>query len=170
MIRTASLPSKIARRSAEPNNPAGDSVSPLTKINLPSMLPNVLLNRDVFQVTLNLLLPNLLLRTVSNNIAQHNLKSVEKILDALEHSNIVTNNVNLIFPAGTTALLNLEMKQLKLSGSVLLTMIASTKSKKSKTLRLALSQSVQLLSLIHISEPTRPLYISYAVFCLKKKK
>eukprot|EP00831_Metopus_contortus_P008278 TRINITY_DN13183_c0_g1_i2.p1 TRINITY_DN13183_c0_g1~~TRINITY_DN13183_c0_g1_i2.p1 ORF type:complete len:166 (-),score=50.50 TRINITY_DN13183_c0_g1_i2:70-567(-) len=29
---------------------------------------------------------------------------------------------------------------------------------------------VQELSLIHISEPTRPLYISYAVFCLKKKK
>eukprot|EP00831_Metopus_contortus_P067674 TRINITY_DN60404_c0_g1_i1.p1 TRINITY_DN60404_c0_g1~~TRINITY_DN60404_c0_g1_i1.p1 ORF type:complete len:172 (-),score=32.02 TRINITY_DN60404_c0_g1_i1:47-562(-) len=28
----------------------------------------------------------------------------------------------------------------------------------------------QKLSLIHISEPTRPLYISYAVFCLKKKK
>ncbi len=26
-----------------------------------------------------------------------------------------------------------------------------------------------VLSLIHISEPTRPLYISYAVFCLKKK-
>eukprot|EP00831_Metopus_contortus_P056132 TRINITY_DN47791_c0_g1_i1.p3 TRINITY_DN47791_c0_g1~~TRINITY_DN47791_c0_g1_i1.p3 ORF type:complete len:137 (+),score=39.35 TRINITY_DN47791_c0_g1_i1:221-631(+) len=25
------------------------------------------------------------------------------------------------------------------------------------------------LSLIHIYEPTRPLYISYAVFCLKKK-
>ena len=24
-----------------------------------------------------------------------------------------------------------------------------------------------VLSLIHISEPTRPLYISYAVFCLK---
>eukprot|EP00831_Metopus_contortus_P025639 TRINITY_DN22037_c0_g1_i1.p1 TRINITY_DN22037_c0_g1~~TRINITY_DN22037_c0_g1_i1.p1 ORF type:complete len:344 (-),score=59.84 TRINITY_DN22037_c0_g1_i1:13-1044(-) len=29
---------------------------------------------------------------------------------------------------------------------------------------------IQKLSLIHISEPTRPLYISYAVFCLKKKK
>eukprot|EP00831_Metopus_contortus_P012685 TRINITY_DN15106_c0_g1_i3.p1 TRINITY_DN15106_c0_g1~~TRINITY_DN15106_c0_g1_i3.p1 ORF type:complete len:152 (+),score=6.09 TRINITY_DN15106_c0_g1_i3:124-579(+) len=29
---------------------------------------------------------------------------------------------------------------------------------------------VDTLSLIHISEPTRPLYISYAVFCLKKKK
>eukprot|EP00831_Metopus_contortus_P036122 TRINITY_DN28656_c0_g1_i1.p2 TRINITY_DN28656_c0_g1~~TRINITY_DN28656_c0_g1_i1.p2 ORF type:complete len:106 (-),score=18.58 TRINITY_DN28656_c0_g1_i1:76-393(-) len=29
---------------------------------------------------------------------------------------------------------------------------------------------VKVLSLIHISEPTRPLYISYAVFCLKKKK
>ena len=27
-----------------------------------------------------------------------------------------------------------------------------------------------LLSLIHISEPTRPERISYAVFCLKKKK
>ena len=26
------------------------------------------------------------------------------------------------------------------------------------------------LSLIHISEPTRPLYISYAVFCLKKDR
>eukprot|EP00831_Metopus_contortus_P077865 TRINITY_DN7411_c0_g1_i2.p1 TRINITY_DN7411_c0_g1~~TRINITY_DN7411_c0_g1_i2.p1 ORF type:complete len:114 (-),score=38.26 TRINITY_DN7411_c0_g1_i2:91-432(-) len=33
-------------------------------------------------------------------------------------------------------------------------------------------QSIEdyILSLIHISEPTRPLYISYAVFCLKKKK
>eukprot|EP00831_Metopus_contortus_P022384 TRINITY_DN2022_c0_g1_i6.p1 TRINITY_DN2022_c0_g1~~TRINITY_DN2022_c0_g1_i6.p1 ORF type:complete len:113 (-),score=12.21 TRINITY_DN2022_c0_g1_i6:55-393(-) len=29
---------------------------------------------------------------------------------------------------------------------------------------------IRQLSLIHISEPTRPLYISYAVFCLKKKK
>eukprot|EP00831_Metopus_contortus_P061318 TRINITY_DN53160_c0_g1_i1.p2 TRINITY_DN53160_c0_g1~~TRINITY_DN53160_c0_g1_i1.p2 ORF type:complete len:116 (-),score=15.31 TRINITY_DN53160_c0_g1_i1:71-418(-) len=29
---------------------------------------------------------------------------------------------------------------------------------------------ISFLSLIHISEPTRPLYISYAVFCLKKKK
>eukprot|EP00831_Metopus_contortus_P020767 TRINITY_DN19190_c0_g1_i1.p2 TRINITY_DN19190_c0_g1~~TRINITY_DN19190_c0_g1_i1.p2 ORF type:complete len:102 (-),score=19.69 TRINITY_DN19190_c0_g1_i1:35-340(-) len=29
---------------------------------------------------------------------------------------------------------------------------------------------IENLSLIHISEPTRPLYISYAVFCLKKKK
>ena len=32
------------------------------------------------------------------------------------------------------------------------------------------SQITQLLSLIHISEPTRLLSISYAVFCLKKKK
>ena len=29
---------------------------------------------------------------------------------------------------------------------------------------------VVILSLIHIPEPTRPLSISYAVFCLKKKK
>ena len=28
----------------------------------------------------------------------------------------------------------------------------------------------QVLSLIHISEPTRQAEISYAVFCLKKKK
>eukprot|EP00831_Metopus_contortus_P004676 TRINITY_DN11738_c0_g1_i3.p2 TRINITY_DN11738_c0_g1~~TRINITY_DN11738_c0_g1_i3.p2 ORF type:complete len:142 (+),score=27.29 TRINITY_DN11738_c0_g1_i3:397-822(+) len=34
----------------------------------------------------------------------------------------------------------------------------------------ALTLTYLLLSLIHISEPTRPLYISYAVFCLKKKK
>eukprot|EP00826_Nyctotherus_ovalis_P016478 TRINITY_DN14769_c0_g1_i1.p1 TRINITY_DN14769_c0_g1~~TRINITY_DN14769_c0_g1_i1.p1 ORF type:complete len:264 (-),score=40.15 TRINITY_DN14769_c0_g1_i1:2-733(-) len=34
----------------------------------------------------------------------------------------------------------------------------------------ALQALPKQLSLIHISEPTRPLYISYAVFCLKKKK
>ena len=33
-----------------------------------------------------------------------------------------------------------------------------------------LIQQVQNLSLIHISEPTRRRGISYAVFCLKKKK
>ena len=32
------------------------------------------------------------------------------------------------------------------------------------------TRGIYRLSLIHISEPTRPLYISYAVFCLKKKK
>src|SRR5678816_3418006 len=32
------------------------------------------------------------------------------------------------------------------------------------------AQEFQNLSLIHISEPTRLLSISYAVFCLKKKK
>eukprot|EP00658_Telonema_sp_P-2_P035684 TRINITY_DN25911_c0_g1_i2.p1 TRINITY_DN25911_c0_g1~~TRINITY_DN25911_c0_g1_i2.p1 ORF type:complete len:113 (+),score=33.37 TRINITY_DN25911_c0_g1_i2:176-514(+) len=32
------------------------------------------------------------------------------------------------------------------------------------------NSSVSSLSLIHISEPTRLLSISYAVFCLKKKK
>ena len=35
--------------------------------------------------------------------------------------------------------------------------------------RISVGRSEQELSLIHISEPTRPLYISYAVFCLKKK-
>ena len=32
------------------------------------------------------------------------------------------------------------------------------------------TKTVHELSLIHISEPTRPERISYAVFCLKKKK
>src|SRR5678816_4813194 len=32
------------------------------------------------------------------------------------------------------------------------------------------THTLYLLSLIHISEPTRLLSISYAVFCLKKKK
>src|SRR5674536_371965 len=36
--------------------------------------------------------------------------------------------------------------------------------------RSAIIQSLYDLSLIHISEPTRLLSISYAVFCLKKKK
>src|SRR5674536_385579 len=35
---------------------------------------------------------------------------------------------------------------------------------------LAVLYAAQDLSLIHISEPTRLLSISYAVFCLKKKK
>ncbi|CZS11807.1 reactivating factor for ethanolamine ammonia lyase [Clostridioides difficile] len=33
-----------------------------------------------------------------------------------------------------------------------------------------LGQAIYALSLIHISEPTRQAEISYAVFCLKKKK
>ncbi len=33
-----------------------------------------------------------------------------------------------------------------------------------------LADTPVVLSLIHISEPTRPLYISDAVVCLKKKK
>eukprot|EP00658_Telonema_sp_P-2_P073964 TRINITY_DN63117_c0_g1_i1.p1 TRINITY_DN63117_c0_g1~~TRINITY_DN63117_c0_g1_i1.p1 ORF type:complete len:100 (-),score=28.48 TRINITY_DN63117_c0_g1_i1:59-358(-) len=32
------------------------------------------------------------------------------------------------------------------------------------------AEALEYLSLIHISEPTRLLSISYAVFCLKKKK
>src|SRR5678815_5731060 len=39
-----------------------------------------------------------------------------------------------------------------------------------KSRRLTLSGATPTLSLIHISEPTRLLSISYAVFCLKKKK
>mgnify|MGYP002805800152 CR=1 FL=1 len=51
------------------------------------------------------------------------------------------------------------------------------KSKEARSLRTKLKQVESDdfryisfdLTLIHISEPTRPLYISYAVFCLKKQ-
>ena len=33
-----------------------------------------------------------------------------------------------------------------------------------------INETIEKLSLIHISEPTRQAEISYAVFCLKKKK
>ena len=39
-----------------------------------------------------------------------------------------------------------------------------------KILEIPPAQTIQDLSLIHISEPTRLLSISYAVFCLKKTK
>ena len=44
-----------------------------------------------------------------------------------------------------------------------------TTTKKQPTALQRAAQAVDL-SLIHISEPTRLLSISYAVFCLKKKK
>ena len=56
---------------------------------------------------------------------------------------------------------------------------ATTKSEKrinvkaktsGEVVKIGAVQGQYVLSLIHISEPTRPLYISYAVFCLKKKK
>ena len=39
-----------------------------------------------------------------------------------------------------------------------------------KAMHICMHLHVHMLSLIHISEPTRPERISYAVFCLKKKK
>ena len=47
-------------------------------------------------------------------------------------------------------------------------LIATGPAGSGKTL-LACQEAVRMLSLIHISEPTRPEPISYAVFCLKKK-
>ena len=41
---------------------------------------------------------------------------------------------------------------------------------RSAAVRLERREIFSVLSLIHISEPTRLLSISYAVFCLKKKK
>ena len=98
MIKTVFLLLKTARRSVEPNNLAGLSAFLLTKINPPLMSLSVQLKMDVFQVKkpLNLLLPNLVHRTASNNTALHNLKTVEKILDALEHFKTVISNANLI--------------------------------------------------------------------------
>eukprot|EP00826_Nyctotherus_ovalis_P016133 TRINITY_DN14649_c0_g1_i3.p1 TRINITY_DN14649_c0_g1~~TRINITY_DN14649_c0_g1_i3.p1 ORF type:complete len:113 (+),score=22.72 TRINITY_DN14649_c0_g1_i3:153-491(+) len=73
----------------------------------------------------------------------------------------------------------LEVKELKFEASSnrqIKSNISFTTSKSAATIGLeAKSQdknsgAIKELSLIHISEPTRPLYISYAVFCLKKKK
>eukprot|EP00658_Telonema_sp_P-2_P035192 TRINITY_DN25634_c0_g1_i1.p1 TRINITY_DN25634_c0_g1~~TRINITY_DN25634_c0_g1_i1.p1 ORF type:complete len:106 (-),score=25.51 TRINITY_DN25634_c0_g1_i1:29-346(-) len=47
---------------------------------------------------------------------------------------------------------------------------ASSPTSGTFTVGVARSSAAVLLSLIHISEPTRLLSISYAVFCLKKKK
>ena len=47
---------------------------------------------------------------------------------------------------------------------------ASVSLTKHLKLKIPLLSSAMDLSLIHISEPTRLLSISYAVFCLKKKK
>eukprot|EP00831_Metopus_contortus_P020565 TRINITY_DN19067_c0_g2_i1.p1 TRINITY_DN19067_c0_g2~~TRINITY_DN19067_c0_g2_i1.p1 ORF type:complete len:208 (-),score=44.66 TRINITY_DN19067_c0_g2_i1:57-680(-) len=48
--------------------------------------------------------------------------------------------------------------------------VRELKGKKFDLLQKLFKLKEKTLSLIHISEPTRPLYISYAVFCLKKKK
>ena len=52
---------------------------------------------------------------------------------------------------------------------VVMSMIFSFNSDRFPTIPLGGFTTHWYLSLIHISEPTRPLYISYAVFCLKKK-
>src|SRR5678810_1400321 len=69
----------------------------------------------------------------------------------------IGNDLHMDYSAiGQTTHLAARMEQLATPGSILLT---------ATTLRL-----VEGLSLIHISEPTRQAEISYAVFCLKKKK
>ncbi len=44
------------------------------------------------------------------------------------------------------------------------------KGTRKKAIKMAVETIIADLYIIHISEPTKPLYISYAVFCLKKKK
>src|SRR5665213_4119895 len=71
------------------------------------------------------------------------------------------------------AWIDLCLKKLKRSGSIYL--MTSTQAMPNLDLYLRkratiLSRIVWHLSLIHISEPTRQAEISYAVFCLKKKK
>ena len=52
----------------------------------------------------------------------------------------------------------------------LLTDILKTFSEQPLTFSKTDNNTIEILSLIHISEPTRLRRISYAVFCLKKKK
>eukprot|EP00831_Metopus_contortus_P053566 TRINITY_DN45002_c0_g1_i1.p1 TRINITY_DN45002_c0_g1~~TRINITY_DN45002_c0_g1_i1.p1 ORF type:complete len:157 (+),score=32.63 TRINITY_DN45002_c0_g1_i1:154-624(+) len=62
------------------------------------------------------------------------------------------------------------IETLKLNSTLERLVLSSKKKRDVKVLIDSRVHFVQCLSLIHISEPTRPLYISYAVFCLKKKK
>ena len=69
--------------------------------------------------------------------------------------------------------LRLTQPQLALAANVGVRFIVELEAGKStlrleNILRVLQALGGVLLSLIHISEPTRPLYISYAVFCLKK--
>ena len=64
-----------------------------------------------------------------------------------------------------------EAKDFVTRGDTLVGFSKSGINKLSQTSHLVLpSHAANGLSLIHISEPTRPRLISYAVFCLKKKK
>src|SRR5680860_1797415 len=50
------------------------------------------------------------------------------------------------------------------------TVLSYSEGGRNRTVMLAAQEIDLVLSLIHISEPTRRTPISYAVFCLKKKK
>ncbi|WP_267462454.1 lyase family protein, partial [Campylobacter coli] len=58
---------------------------------------------------------------------------------------------------------------LKMGRTQLQDAVPMTLGREFKTFAVMIGEDIQL-SLIHISEPTRLLSISYAVFCLKKKK
>ena len=87
------------------------------------------------------------------------------------------NTLRLIKSAIKDKEISLRGKQDSLTDSDILSLLQSlVKQRKDsieafeKANRNDLIEKELNLSLIHISEPTRPLYISYAVFCLKKKQ
>ena len=81
--------------------------------------------------------------------------------ETFEHARSRILMKNMAYVGAVAALVNLDMDVVK-------GMVEDMFARKQKLIP-ANMQALEL-SLIHISEPTRPERISYAVFCLKKKK
>ena len=72
----------------------------------------------------------------------------------------ISGSVDRVSPEAPVPVLKPSAEEIRLGGAANVALNLSSLG----------SNATLILSLIHISEPTRLLSISYAVFCLKKKK
>eukprot|EP00829_Urostomides_striatus_P016355 TRINITY_DN5360_c0_g1_i21.p1 TRINITY_DN5360_c0_g1~~TRINITY_DN5360_c0_g1_i21.p1 ORF type:complete len:322 (-),score=85.54 TRINITY_DN5360_c0_g1_i21:28-993(-) len=112
------------------------------------------------------------LTNLTRLFADENILVRQVLSYAQNISDITNSSSNTIASINNTIQLNIPLIKQQ---SDLITSQANAITNQLFALQNVLTQNVNLsmyinLSLIHISEPTRPLYISYAVFCLKKKK